>query len=377
MDQSLAITVRGHVLITDDEGNVLLDRDNAIHPQNMARVISRALSNEHNFHIHRIAFGNAGTKVDSAFNIAYEAPNDGIQDNGTWTSRLYNETYSEIIDESNIDFGTDPGSGDRLGGGANPDDDPISEEHISGPGVRSIEKDIISEVVITSVLNPGEPSGQTDSDGNTTDPDSDFTFDEIGLYTTGAPYLPAKGYQDIDVGNKIYTDETGLDPSVEEYKFSIDIDGSGTPTIITVNASLIIGTGLSGAILFSDLRDYLNGITALSGVTVVITDDSLGSQSYGFLRFERVDAGVGTSVLLVDGPALAGYEFFKALNPLGVDIVKTSVSGVDAGFQNDPVNFTTERERLLTHIIFSPVLKSGNRTLTITYTLTVSVAQTV
>jgi hypothetical protein len=54
----------------------------------------------------------------------------------------------------------------------------------------------------------------------------------------------------------------------------------------------------------------------------------------------------------------------------------TSVQGQDAGVQNDPVNSDTERERLLTHLIFSPVLKSANRTLQITYTLTVSVERT-
>jgi hypothetical protein len=35
-----------------------------------------------------------------------------------------------------------------------------------------------------------------------------------------------------------------------------------------------------------------------------------------------------------------------------------------------------ERERLITHLIFSPITKAANRTLTITYTLTISVART-
>ena len=51
------------------------------------------------------------------------------------------------------------------------------------------------------------------------------------------------------------------------------------------------------------------------------------------------------------------------------------VNGVDAGVQNDPVNPGTEAERLLTHVIFSPIQKTADRTLSITYTLTVAVAR--
>ena len=52
------------------------------------------------------------------------------------------------------------------------------------------------------------------------------------------------------------------------------------------------------------------------------------------------------------------------------------IAGQDAGVQNDPVNPLTERERLLSHLVFAPVLKSANRTLTVTYSLTIAVART-
>ena len=63
MQELLPIIVKGHLHIEDDLGNVLVDKDNAIHPQNMARVISRALANESNYFIKEIAFGNGGTDI--------------------------------------------------------------------------------------------------------------------------------------------------------------------------------------------------------------------------------------------------------------------------------------------------------------------------
>ncbi len=141
-ETTIPMIVQGHCKIEDDLGNTHLDKDNAVHPQNMARVIARALSNESNFRIHRIGFGNGGSDIDAAFTVTFKSPNDGQPpDTQTWDSRLYNETYSEIVDESNVSLGVDPGSADdrvgiRAGGGSNPDGDPTSTTS-AGPGVRS------------------------------------------------------------------------------------------------------------------------------------------------------------------------------------------------------------------------------------------------
>ena len=111
MFEALPFKITGHVLIEDDLGKIYVDQDNAVHPQNMARVMARSLSNESNAPIYRIAFGNGGTLTDAAFTITYNTPNDGQPpDVRTWDSRLYNETYSEVIDESSPLLGTDPGS---------------------------------------------------------------------------------------------------------------------------------------------------------------------------------------------------------------------------------------------------------------------------
>ena len=233
MNFHLPMRVIGRVLIKELEtGKILLDKHNAVHPQNVSRVIARALANESNYWIHRVAIGNGGTYVDASSTITYRTPNDGQSpDVRTWDSRLYNETYSEIIDDSNLNIGTDPGSSgpnvpSRPGGGAVPGGDPSSVEHVSGPGVRSSELGLTSEVVIVFVINPGEPSGQFASDDQSSieDPESDFTFDELGLYTTGAPGVDSAGYRYVDVGNRTSTDDSGLAAGTA-YSFQIAVDG--------------------------------------------------------------------------------------------------------------------------------------------------------
>lgn len=396
MQLNVPLKVKGHVLIKDDLNRVLLDEENAVHPQNMSRVIARGLSNESNYLISRIAFGNGGTVVNAASTVTYKTPNDGQPpDIRTWDSRIYNETYSEIIDEGNITLnpllGTDPGSagpnaGTRAGGGAKPSGDPASIPHVSGPGVHSNELGLTSEVVITSVINPGEPTGQFPGDGKNPNTESSFTFDEIGLYTPGAPGSDSNGIADVDVGNRLASDNTTLTANTL-YDFNITVDG-GSVTAITFTTPAS-GSGPGGEILYGDLIEAINtgdvawgwaGTSPLpTGSHVNITDNTLnfpsnsGSQTYGFLRFTSNITGASSSILLAIGTT---NDMFNALNAPTGGALLTPVNGVNAGVQNDPTSPLTERERLLTHIIFSPVLKSANRTLTITYTLTVSVART-
>lgn len=365
MKGQLPVEVMGHVLIQDDLGQTLLDKKNAIHPRNMARIISRALANENNSHINRIAFGNGGTVVDAAYQITYNPPNDGQSpDPAGWESRLYNETYSEYIDESNVNVGT--------GDGANPAGDPTSVEHVSGPGVRSNELGLTSEVVIEVVLNPGEPSGQFDTDNQTPveNTESDFTFDEIGLFTPGLPATEEPGFQYVNVNNKTATDATGLAPNFT-YSFKLAVNGGAQQTInITTPSS---GSGTSGEILFADIVPLMNA--QMVGITASVTDGV--NQTFGKIKFTSNTTGTASAVVIEDLGAGNYPANFLFSNIVGFASIEAPVAGQDAGVQNDPTNHDRERERLLTHIIFSPVLKSANRTLTITYTLTVAVARSV
>ncbi len=385
---NLPFDVKGHVKVEDDLGNVLVDKKNAVHPQNMARVIARGLSNEKNQIIHRIAFGNGGTEIDAAFNITFKTPNDGQPpDTQTWESRLYNETYSEVIDDSNTALlGTDPGSagpqvGTRPGGGGNPTDDPASVEHVSGPGTRSRELGLTSEVVVVAVLNPSEPSGQLSNDRTPNNINNAFTFDEIGLFTTGAPAAAAAGSQDVDVSDQTSTNQTALTIAGGPYDFNIAVDGGAITNITftppTDNPTYgelceALNTATTGLGLAWSVSGPLPG-----GATVSITDTTFGTypsiegaQTYGFLRFTSGSSGSSSTISLTQG---TGSDLFVALPGT---IIIPAADGVDKGVQNNAINSITEQERLLTHLIFSPVLKSANRTLTVTYTLTVSVART-
>lgn len=428
---STRINVKGHCKITDDLGNVLLDRDNAVHPQNMARVFSRALAGQLNSNIYRIAYGNGGTSISANYTINYNPVNDGQPpDSEGWQSRLYHETYSEIVQVTSPPFvaspdtelnpllGVDPGSADpntgvRPGGGSVPQDDPTTIPYVSGEGVSSVENTsplYTSSVVVVDVLNSAEPTGQYLSDllgpseatnsstnGSTT---AAFTFDEIGLYTPGAPAIASSGYCELNVGNQTATTISGLVAGTT-YNFYIAVDGGQIqPVQFTIPAAGGSGSGSPAAVLYGDIVVALmtgqsNWNIQVSGNPVVgapflgsacsvnITNDGTfnshvpPAQTYGFLTFTSGSTGPTSVVNITAGTTGPGLnDMLAALNfPVGAT-VQTPVFGQAVGVQNNPLSPILERERLLTHLIFSPITKAANRTLTITYTLTISVART-
>lgn len=399
----MQVIVDGHLKIVDDLNHVYVDKHNAIHPQNMARVFARALANEHNYYINRIAFGNGGTIVDAVQTVTYNPPNDGQSpDIATWDSRLYNETFSKIIDDGQVTLnpliGVDPGSADinvgiRPGGGSVPSSDPVTIPHVSGPGVRSTESGLTSQVLITATLNEDEPKSQFLDDESVTNQNSDFIFDEIGLFTSGGPAIPTNGYQYIDVGSRTSTDDTTLVPG-NSYSFRVAIDG-GVPSLIVFVVPLNGGSGTNGQVLYGDLCEAINvgaadwGFTGTNplpgGAKLMITDHTngtfpsiLNAKTYGYLSVVSATTGLTSSVIL-DSDDWTSHEtqsFVTELNkPLGAYLLD-GVTGTSAGLPHAPTSPQDERERLLTHLIFSPVLKSRNRKLTITYTLTISIART-
>jgi hypothetical protein len=427
MKDEVRLKFTGHVLIKDDLGNVLLDECNAVHQQNAARVFARALSNESNYVINSLAFGNGGTTTNAAGVILYKTPNTGVPpDPNTWNSRLYHETFRLIVNAEGWPttpssgpgtpplsplLGTDPGSADantgvRPGGGAVPGDDPPTVVHVSGPGVNSVENGLISSAVVVCVINAAEPTGEYLTDvlgqqpSNTT-----FSFDEMGLYTTGLQPIASGGYQEVGVGDVSATSITNLLPN-KTYSFGIMIDGGATQ-IITFTTPANGGSGAGGAILYGDVVvALLTGPstwnpswtvgTSFIGSTGSVTVGNDGtfspslaanSLAYGYLIFTSNSTGSTSSIILspyVFNPSDNGtmahpYQLFSPVNGLNAPYGATllaSVSGAQAGVQNDPTNSYLECERLLTHLIFSPVLKAANRTLVITYTIAISVAAT-
>ena len=322
MKEFAQIFIKGHLTAVDDLGHVHVDKHNAIHPRNIARIFARGLANEPHSSIYRMAFGNGGTIVDAAYNVTYRTPNDGFSpDTSTWDSRIYNETYSEIVDAGrttlNPLLGTDPGSADlntgvRPGGGAVPSSDPTSIPHVSGPGVRSFDYGEASVVEIVCVLNGNEPKGQFTTD-TAVGTETDFVFDEIGLYSEGSPAINTSGYQQVGFGltGKTSVDATGL-VAGSTYAFNITIDG-GTTQTITFTVPAGGGTGIGGQVLYGDLCEALNtnaptwNITpAAPNATFSITDPSNGSfpsiagaQTAGYLQVQSNSAGPVSSISLV------------------------------------------------------------------------------
>ena len=383
VDEKVNVQVMGHVLIKDDLGEVLLDKKNAIHPQNIARVIARAFANEENSHIYRIALGNGGTTTDASFNVTFRTPNDGQPpDVRKWDSRLYRETYSEVIDDSSSligqDLGSSDSSGSRAGGGA----DPTNE---SGTGVISNELGLTSEVVITATLNANEPSGQL-SQGSLNTVDGSFTFDELGLYTGGAGAADSIGFVYVDVGTKNSVDDTGLIPG-QKYGFRVEVDNSGTQ----IDIDFVPPATITGPILYGDMIQAINtgdvtwnpawsaSSPLPAGSVVKISDNTTnfstitGSETFGFLQFLSGSTGSTSSIAVSPTIDTSATDLFTALG----GTILAPVPGKDAGVQNNSSSPELESERLMTHLIFAPIFKSQSREITITYTLTVSVGRSI
>lgn len=166
MEMNLKTKIKGHVLIKDARTDeVLLDKFNAIHPANMAKVLARGLANEDNHQIFRMEFGNGGTNIDSTGNIIYLSPNTEAVD-----ATLHNTTYGDgpahdgVNAEEVVDIkASNTGAGNSV---------------ISQAG-----NELTSLVICTVQLKADEPNGQAATDSNTTNSNSAFTFDELGLKT--------------------------------------------------------------------------------------------------------------------------------------------------------------------------------------------------
>lgn len=362
-NEQVRVGISGHVTIEDDLGRVVLDKQNSVHPQNLSRIIARALSGEPNSKVYKLALGNGGTYIDATGATSFRRPNDGISpDLAGWQSRLYNETYTEIVDEGSPMLGQ--GEGTSPGGdGAGID------------GVRSIKLPTgESQIIVTCVLNSQEPSSQlTNSLVSTT---SAYTFDELGLFTAGLPPVATQGYQDVVlVGGKGYQDITYLLPGTYYFEVTVDANQTATPIPVT----LTTGTGANGAFTYTDLKQAIDAQTTQHGFIAQITQP--GVNTLGNLRFRSITAGSTSRIVISDlsTSTHTNWLFPKLLTAangatayLGLG---TSYTGQPQGEEDNPTYPQNERERMLTHLIFSPLQKDASRSWKITYKITVVVQQ--
>jgi len=145
----------GHIKIFDPEtGEVFQDKRNAIHYENMSVAMVNSLSNQGQGWIYQMAFGSGGTTVDPTGLITYLTPNTVGVNTG-----LYNQTYAKIVDQNSIE-------------NVDPTRNKMEIRHISGA--------TYSDIVISCLLDYGEPVGQQAFD-NSVDMSSSYVFDELGL----------------------------------------------------------------------------------------------------------------------------------------------------------------------------------------------------
>jgi hypothetical protein len=155
-----SISIQGHIKIFDPQTQeVFIDKRNAIHYENFSVALARGISNQGFGTIEKMAFGNGGTRVSETGIITYLTPNTvGVN------SYLYNETYNKVIDSRSS------------GGGVDSSRNFMEVRHVLGTAY--------SDILVSCLLDFGEPDGQAAFD-NSTNTDGQFVFDEIGLKGSG------------------------------------------------------------------------------------------------------------------------------------------------------------------------------------------------
>ena len=153
--ENSGVLIQGHIKIHDPESDkVFVDKRNAIHYENMSVALAESVANQGQGFINSMSFGNGGTSVDPTGIITYLTPNS----TGT-NATLYNQTYTKIVD-------------DRSVSNLDPQRNKIETRHVNGTNY--------TDVVVTCLLDYGEPNGQ-DATDTASASDSLYVFDELGL----------------------------------------------------------------------------------------------------------------------------------------------------------------------------------------------------
>ncbi len=152
---TVSYKIEGFLKIYDPNSlEVFVDKKNAINYENMSEALADTLSNRGYGEIYQMAFGNGGASVDETGIITYLPPNTTGQN-----AALYNETYAKIVDDTSV-FNLDPTR------------NKMTVNHTSGK--------LYTDILVQCLLDYGEPAGQGAFD-NSTQTDSSFIFDELGL----------------------------------------------------------------------------------------------------------------------------------------------------------------------------------------------------
>ena len=135
-------------------GEVLVDKKNAIHYENISIAMAQTLSNRDLGWIYAMAFGNGGSSVDPTGVITYLPPNTTGQN-----ADLYNQTYAKVVD-------------DRSAANTDTANNKMTVLHTAGK--------VYTDILVTCLLDYGEPAGQQAFD-NSTNFNGEYVFDELGL----------------------------------------------------------------------------------------------------------------------------------------------------------------------------------------------------
>jgi hypothetical protein len=147
--------IEGFVKITNPAtGEVLVDKKNAIHYENISVAMAQTLSDRNLGYIYLMAFGNGGSSVDPTGVITYLPPNTTGQN-----ADLYNQTYQKVVN-------------DNSAADTDPTNNKMTVLHTAG--------NVYTDILVTCLLDYGEPPEQQAFD-NSTNFDGEFVFDELGL----------------------------------------------------------------------------------------------------------------------------------------------------------------------------------------------------
>jgi hypothetical protein len=147
--------IEGFVKIHDPAtGDVLVDKKNAIHYENISVALAQTLSDRNLGYIYLMAFGNGGSSVDPTGVITYLPPNTTGR-----SADLYNLTYTKVVN-------------DNIAANQDPINNKMTVLHTSNT--------VYTDILVTCLLDYGEPPQQQAFD-NSTNFNGEFVFDELGL----------------------------------------------------------------------------------------------------------------------------------------------------------------------------------------------------